>query len=125
MDFPREKTIGLEIGADFEQLKLTGGYDHNFIIDRDGDGLQLFAVVRGDQTGVVMEARTDLPAFQFYTGNFIDHVKGKDGVVYTSRTGFCLESQYIPNAINEEKEDKPILKAGETYDTTTAYRFIF
>lgn len=125
MDFTGEKTIGKEIGAEFEQLKLTGGYDHNFIIDRTGDGLQLFATVRGDQTGIVMEAYTDLPAFQFYTGNFIDNVPGKNGAVYKERSGFCLESQYIPNAINEEKEDKPILRAGEVYDTTTTYRFIF
>ena len=125
MDFTKEKTIGQEIGADFEQLKLTGGYDHNFIIDKTEDGQQLFAIVKGDQTGIVMEAYTDLPAFQFYTGNFIDNVKGKEGAVYTNRTGFCLESQYIPNAINEEKEEKPVLKAGETYDTTTTYKFIF
>lgn len=125
MDFTGEKTIGKEIGAEFEQLKLTGGYDHNFIIDRTDDGLQLFATVRGDQTGIVMEAYTDLPAFQFYTGNFIDNVPGKNGAVYKERSGFCLESQYIPNAINEEKEDKPILRAGEVYDTTTTYRFIF
>ena len=125
MDFTKEKTIGQEIGADFEQLKLTGGYDHNFIIDKTEDGQQLFAIVKGDQTGIVMEAYTDLPAFQFYTGNFIDNVKGKEGAVYTNRTGFCLESQYIPNAINEEKEEKPVLKAGETYDTTTTYKFVF
>ena len=125
MDFTEEKTIGREIGADFEQLKLTGGYDHNFILDRTGEGQQLFAAVKGDQTGIVMEAYTDLPAFQFYTGNFVDHVKGKDGAVYEKRSGFCLESQYIPNAVNEEKEEKPILKAGETYDTTTTYKFIY
>lgn len=125
MDFTEEKTIGREISADFEQLKLTGGYDHNFILDRTGEGPQLFAAVKGDQTGIVMEAYTDLPAFQFYTGNFVDHVKGKDGAVYEKRSGFCLESQYIPNAVNEEKEEKPILKAGEIYDTTTMYKFIY
>lgn len=125
MDFRKEKTIGKEILADYEQLKLTGGYDHNFIIGKAGKEQVLFAVVKGDRTGIVMEAYTDLPAFQFYTGNFIDHVKGKENAVYEKHAGFCLESQYIPNAVNEEKEEKPILKAGETYDTTTVYRFVF
>lgn len=124
MDFTSEKTIGKEINAPFEQLKFTGGYDHNFIVDKDGEGCRLFATVRGDRTGIVMEAYTDLPAFQFYAGNFIDNVKGKDGAVYGKRAGFCLESQYIPNAVNEENEEKPVLKAGEKYDTKTVYRFI-
>lgn len=125
MDFTEEKTIGKEINAEFEQLKLTGGYDHNYIIDDAGEGLKLFATVTGDRTGITMTASTDLPAFQFYTGNFIDHVNGKDGAVYEKRSGFCLESQFIPNAVNEKNEKKPVLKAGETYDTTTVYRFVF
>ena len=72
-----------------------------------------------------MEAFTDLPCVQFYAGNFIAPVTGKNGVFYDKRNGFCLESQYVPNAINQEGEEKPILEAGDTYDTTTVYKFIF
>ena len=126
MDFTSEKAIGAEIEADFEQLKLTGGYDHNFILDKAVEGsIELMAVASCKESGITMEAFTDLPCVQFYAGNFITPVTGKNGVFYDKRNGFCLESQYVPNAINQEGEEKPILEAGDTYDTTTVYKFIF
>ena len=126
MDFTSEKAIGAEIEADFEQLKLTGGYDHNFILDKAVEGsIELIAVASCKESGITMEAFTDLPCVQFYAGNFIAPVTGKNGVFYDKRNGFCLESQYVPNAINQEGEEKPILEAGDTYDTTTVYKFIF
>ena len=126
MDFTSEKAIGAEIEADFEQLKLTGGYDHNFILDKAVEGsIELMAVASCKESGITMEAFTDLPCVQFYAGNFIAPVTGKNGVFYDKRNGFCLESQYVPNAINQEGEEKPILEAGDTYDTTTVYKFIF
>ncbi|MDD7740263.1 MAG: aldose epimerase family protein [Fusicatenibacter sp.] len=126
MDFTKEKAIGQEINADFEQLNFTGGYDHNYILDKAIEGsVELMAVASCKETGIVMEAYTDLPAVQFYAGNFIKDVKGKGGSIYGKRNGFCLESQYIPNAINEESEEKPILRKGDTYDTTTVYKFLF
>ncbi|MCI5648889.1 MAG: aldose epimerase family protein [Fusicatenibacter sp.] len=126
MDFTKEKAIGQEINADFEQLIFTGGYDHNYILDKAICGsVELMAVASCKETGIVMEAYTDLPAVQFYAGNFIKDVAGKGGITYGKRNGFCLESQYIPNAINEESEEKPILAKGDTYDTTTVYKFIF
>ena len=116
----------IEIEADFEQLKLTGGYDHNFILDKAVEGsIELMAVASCKESGITMEAFTDLPCVQFYAGNFIAPVTGKNGVFYDKRNGFCLESQYVPNAINQEGEEKPILEAGDTYDTTTVYKFIF
>ena len=126
MDFTSEKAIGAEIEADFEQLKLTGGYDHNFILDKAVEGsIELMAVASCKESGITMEAFTDLPCVQFYAGNFIAPVTGKNGVFYDKRNGFCLESQYVPNAINQEGEEKPIIEAGDTYDTTTVYKFIF
>ena len=83
------------------------------------------AVASCKESGIIMEAFTDLPCVQFYAGNFIAPVTGKNGVFYDKRNGFCLESQYVPNAINQEGEEKPILEAGDTYDTTTVYKFIF
>ena len=125
MDFTSEKAIGAEIEADFEQLKLTGGYDHNFILDKAVEGsIELMAVASCKESGITMEAFTDLPCVQFYAGNFIAPVTGKNGVFYDKRNGFCLESQYVPNAINQEGEEKPILEATTnainiTTDTTT------
>ena len=107
MDFTSEKAIGAEIEADFEQLKLTGGYDHNFILDKAVEGsIELMAVASCKESGITMEAFTDLPCVQFYAGNFIAPVTGKNGVFYDKRNGFCLESQYVPNAINQEGEEE-------------------
>ena len=71
-----------------------------------------------------MECFTDLPGFQFYAGNFItEGEKGKKGAVYGKRCGFCLETQFYPNSINQEGFARPLLKAGETFESTTAYQF--
>lgn len=77
-----------------------------------------------EQTGIRMEMYTDCCGVQFYAGNFITEHPGKGGVTYDFRHGFCLESQYYPNSINEPGFASPLLKAGEVYDTTTSYRFI-
>lgn len=124
MDFTKAKEIGKEIDADFEQLKLTGGYDHNFVLDKEEGKMDWMAKVICPQTGISMEAFTDCPAVQFYTGNFIENEKGKNGVIYKKRNGFCLESQYCPNAVNDPHFAKPFLKAGEKYDTRTVFRFV-
>lgn len=123
MDFTQGKTIGEEIEADFEQLKFTGGYDHNYVIDKEKGAFDWMAEAYSEKTGIAMTAYTDCPAVQFYAGNFIEEEKGKNGVIYGKRHGFCLESQYCPNAVNDSHFEQPFLKAGETYDTKTVYRF--
>ncbi len=123
MDFTTTHTIGERIDADYDQLKFVGGYDHNYVMKQDKGTVEKFAEVYCPKTGICLEAFTDLPAFQFYAGNFIGPHKGKGGAAYDKRDGFCLESQFIPNSINQEGFAKPVLKAGEKYDTTTTYRF--
>ena len=123
MDFTQPKLIGKEIEADFEQLKLTGGYDHNYVLDKEDGALTWMARAYCEKTGIGMEAYTDCPAVQFYTGNFIQDEKGKNGAIYGKRHGFCLESQYCPNAVNDTRFKQPFLKADEKYDTKTIYKF--
>ena len=121
MDFTEFKAIGKEIDAEDEQLKFGGGYDHNFIVD--GKGYRLMAEAVSEDTGIHMKAYTDAPAVQFYAGNFIKKQVGKEGCAYDDRHGFCLESQYCPDAVNNPAFESPILKAGETYRTRTVYQF--
>lgn len=123
-DFTEAKTIGKDIGADFDQLTFVGGYDHNYVLqDRRKDHVKL-AEAYQPKTGICMEAFTDLPCFQLYAGNFVpEGEKGKGGVVYGKRHGFCLETQFAPNSINQEGFLKPVLKAGETFTSTTIYKF--
>ena len=123
MDFTVPEKIGLRIDDDFDQLTFTGGYDHNYAIRPDKGPVVKFAEAYCAKSGICMEAYTDLPGVQFYAGNFIAPHTGKGGVTYNKRQGFCLETQYYPNAINQEGFAKPLLKAGEKYDTTTCYKF--
>ena len=121
-DFKVAKPIGKDIYADNEQLKICGGYDHNFCINTNGKFSQ-FATVYSPKTGIEMVCKTDLPGVQFYSGNFLDNVKGKNGAIYNKRAGFCLETQVYPNAINCPEYPTYILKKGEKYSTKTIYTF--
>lgn len=121
-DFRTLKKIGKEIDEDVDQLKVVGGYDHNYAIDGYDKSQKLIAVAKAD--GRTMEVYTDLPGVQFYAGNFIEKESGKDGATYTKRTGFCLETQYFPDSVNQENFLTPIFKAGEAFKSTTVYKFV-
>lgn len=123
MDFRTAKTIGRDINADFEQMVFVGGYDHNYVLSDHAGEKKKMAQAYCDKTGIVLEAFTDCCGMQFYAGNFITDQTGKNGVKYTKRHGFCLESQYYPNAVNESGFPSPVLRAGEKYDTKTSYKF--
>lgn len=123
MDFCTAKPIGRDIRADFEQLAFVGGYDHNFVLADHAGEKRKMAEAYCAQTGIRMEAFTDCCGVQFYAGNFITPQTGKGGVHYGSRCGFCLESQYYPNAVNQPNFPSPVLKAGEKYETETVYQF--
>lgn len=124
MDFTKPKQIGLEIDADFEQLKLVGGYDHNWVLKGEAGKCRLFARLENKTSGRVMEAYTDLPGVQFYSGNGIETQTGKGGAVYAARAGLCLETQYYPDAIHQPEFPQPIFGEGKEYDSTTIYKFI-
>lgn len=122
-DFRQEKPIGRDIGQDDEQLKMGGGYDHNFALNTDGT-MKLVARAKAPASGRVMEVYTDCVGVQLYTGNFIEDTQiGKDGRAYHSRGGFCLETQFFPDAVNHPNFPSPVLRAGEPYETTTVYKF--
>ena len=124
MDFRTAKEIGRDIEADFEQLKFTGGFDHNYVADHYAKGnTRPIASAYCESTGIAMTVLSDCPCVQFYAGNFVVDQKGKNGHVYQKRDGFCLETQVEPNAVNEETFHSPILKAGDQYNSVTAYRF--
>lgn len=123
MDFRNRKAIGQDIGADFEQLKFAGGYDHNYVLSETPGEMKIMARAYCEETGIAMEASTECCGVQFYAGNFIGDQTGKGGAVYCNRCGFCLESQFYPNAVNQKNFPSSLVKAGETFNTKTIYRF--
>ena len=124
MDFNVAKPIGRDIEADFEQLKFTGGYDHNYVTDNYAKGnVRSIASAYCKESGIGMEVSSDCPCVQFYAGNFVKDEKGKNDHVYHERYGFCLETQVEPNAVNVDDFHSPILRPGEEYSSETVYRF--
>ncbi len=123
MDFREMKPIGRDIEAEFEQLKFTGGYDHNYVLSDKAGEMKVMARAYCKETGIALEASTDCCGVQLYAGNFIGSQTGKAGASYCDRCGFCLETQFYPNAVNQENFPSPVVKAGETFTTKTSYRF--
>lgn len=122
MDFTALRRVGDAIDSDYEAIVFGKGYDHNWVLNNQEE-FELVARAIGDQSGIEMEVYTDLPGMQLYTGNFIDHEAGKDGVIYEKRDGICFETQYFPDAIHHSNFASPVRKAGEEYETTTVYKF--
>lgn len=121
-DFTRPQTIGSRIaqvpGAP------PGGYDHNFVLRNGGTTMRTAARVVEPDSGRVLEVSTIEPGLQFYTGNFLDGtIVGKSGKAYEKHAGFCLETQHFPDSPNHPNFPSTILRPGETYRTTTIYRF--
>ena len=122
-DFTKPTTIGSRINADDEQIKLGGGYDHNFVLNGQRSN-RLVAEVVEPKSGRAMEVRTTQPGMQFYTGNFLDGtIRGKQGKVYNRRYGFCMETQHFPDSPNQPAFPSTLLRPGEQYLTQTSYTF--
>jgi aldose 1-epimerase len=122
-DFLKPTAIGARIDADNEQLKLARGYDQNWVLEGDGK-VAVAAEAYEPTTGRVLEVLTDQPGIQFYTGNFLDgSVTGTDGKVYNKRYAFCLETQHYPDSPNHPKFPTAELEPGQTFRSTTIYRF--
>ncbi len=124
LDFTEAKVIGKEIDTQNEQLLLVKGYDHNWVVDQWNEEMKLVATLQDFNSGITMETYSDLPGIQFYAGNCITPVVGKQGVNYVPRNGLCLETQYYPNSANQEGFPRPFFGPDKPYDTTTIYKFI-
>jgi aldose 1-epimerase len=123
-DFRQPTPIGARIGQADEQLKFGNGYDHNFVLNTNGDLKRLAARVVEPTTGRTMEVYTMEPGAQFYSGNFLDGTNiGKGGKPYHFRYGFCLETQHFPDSPNKPQFPSVVLKKDAAYQTTTIYKF--
>lgn len=124
MDFTTAKPICRDIAQGFDQLKFGCGYDHNFVLNDFDGNERLVATAFAEESGIRMSVYTDLEGMQFYTGNHLtEDVPGKNGVRYCARSGYCFETQHYPDNLHKENWPSSIVKAGDSYDTTTVYKF--
>ena len=116
--------IGVHINEQDPQLKIAGGYDHNFVLNRTGDTLVMAARAYDPASGRVLEVLTTEPGLQFYTGNFLDGtITGKSGSIYARRYGFCLETQHFPDSPNQKAFPTAILRPSTEYRSRTVFAF--
>jgi aldose 1-epimerase len=125
MDFTTSTPIGARINDSYDQLLIGHGYDHNFVLTRKGDDLQLAARVRDAQSGRVLELYTTEPGVQLYTGNFLDGtITGKHGRVYNKHGALCLETQHFPDSPNHANFPSTILRPGQKDHSSTVFKFL-
>lgn len=123
-DFRQPHIIGERINADNEQIKFGAGYDHNWVLDRKGDGVEFAASVYEANSGRFMSVYTDQPGMQFYSGNFFDgSSKGKYGKELRYRESIALETQKFPDTPHHSNFPSTLLNPGETYTHTCVYKF--
>lgn len=126
MDFTTPKSVGADIDKfEFEQVKFGNGFDHNWVLNTQGDIAQLAAKLTSPTSGISVEVYTNEPGIQVYSGNFLDGTAtGKKGIVYNQRTGFCLESQKYPDSPNKDwAESNAYLEPGQTYFSQCIFKF--
>lgn len=123
MDFRKPTAIGARIEQVYDQLLAGHGYDANYVLNQGGSGPSLAARVTDPVSGRVLELLTTAPGVQFYSGNFLTAVAGKQGQVYRKRCGFCLEPQHFPDSPRRPQFPSVVLRPGQTYRQTTIYRF--
>jgi len=124
-DFTHATAIGARINQDDPQLKVGKGYDHNWVLNDHGSRSPvLVAEAYEPKSGRVLQVLSTEPGVQFYSGNFLDGtIQGKGNKVYNHRYGFCLETQHFPDSPNHPKFPSTTLKPGQTYSTTTVFKF--
>ena len=123
-DFTVPTLIKASIDAKHEQIKNGNGYDHNWVLNTNGDLSKLAALLYSPTSGITMMVYTDEPGIQVYSGNFLDGtVTGKKGITYQQRCGICLETQKYPDTPNKPEWPSAVLRPGETYQSHTTFAF--
>jgi aldose 1-epimerase len=123
-DFRRPLSVGSRINESEQQLILGKGYDHNFVLDGSSFDLKFAAELCDPGSGRALEGLTTEPGIQFYSGNYLDGaLRSKTGKPYFQHAGLCLETQHYPDSPNHPEFPCTVLHPGETFHSTTVYRF--
>jgi len=123
---PLDFTNPMKIGARIDELRKNPsfrGYDHNYVLNSQDGSLALAARVYDPSSGRVMDVYTAEPGVQLYTGNWLDVKGAKDGKDYVENGALALETQHYPDSPNHPEFPSTVLRPGETYTTTTVYKF--
>jgi aldose 1-epimerase len=123
LDFRNAKPIGQDIESTLENMGFSHGYDHNFVLSHREGGMERAATAADPVGGIVMDTITDQPGVQLFTPTDFTGMRGKGGIEYGPRPGFCLETQHFADAMSHPDFPSIVLHAGEIYSTETVYAF--
>jgi aldose 1-epimerase len=127
MDFTSYTELSKDIkNFSFEQIKNANGFDHNWVLNTQGDESQVACSVYSPLTGIQLDVYTNEPGVQFYSGNFLDGTmveKGKKGITYQQHAGMCLETQKYPDTPNKPEWPSAFLSPGEKYYSHCIFKF--
>lgn len=116
LDFSEPERIGRHIGAFPQDL----GFDHNYVLEREGLAASLYDPASGRRLRVY----TDQPCIQVYTANWWDgSVHGTQGAPYLRHGAVALETQSYPDGPNQPAFPSTILDPGDVYRSTTIFQF--
>lgn len=93
-----------------------GTLDHAFVVP--GDGLRPVAVLTAPATRTTLTVRSDQPALQVYTGDWLQS--------RPARSGVALEPQLLPDSPRHEGRSgwpSAVVRPGETYRHVLEWRF--
>lgn len=122
-DYTNFKQVAKDAGEANEQLQLSAGYDHSFVLEKQHTPNLKHAATVKHASGISLEVYTTEPAVHFYAGNFLDGVKGKNGITYQKHAGFCLETQHFPDSPNNPHFPTTQLNPGEVFYSKTVFKF--
>lgn len=120
-DFRTAARIGAAINADDAQIRIGGGYDHNFAIRGEPGVMRRAATAWDSFSGRTLQLWTTEPGVQFFTANTLEMI-GRGGVRYAPRCGFCLEPQHFQNSPNRPEFPSTVLRPGQTWQSHSEYR---
>ncbi|TXC93119.1 galactose mutarotase [Metabacillus litoralis] len=120
-DFVNKKELKEAILSNDDQIKKVGqGIDHPFILNENHNE----EIVLEDETsGRKLIIETDEESVVVYTSNMLEGDFQIRGVQAKKYLGICLETQGLPDSINQPNFEPCILDVGEEYNTTTKYKF--
>lgn len=124
-DFTEATPIGARINDTTDtQLRYGKGYDHCWVFTDSSKTLKLGATLYEPESGRLMTMYTTEPAVQVYTANHLNgSLKSSEGVAYQRRWGVCLETQHFPDSPNHPNFPTTTLRPGQTYRSSTVYKF--
>lgn len=129
LDFRAARSVAAGLALEDEQTRLANGFDHHFILNRQGaDGnLDFAARAYHPGSGRDLEVWSTEPGMQFFTGSNLSGKlpvdAGKDGNAFVFRGGFCLEPSRFPDSPNHPEYPSTSIKPGEFYTGCIEYRF--